>query len=128
VSGARPTPLSRRAGRAVGRAWRRVAPGVRSATAPARASWAGFAAAVWFAGYLWVGLLLATAADRLSGGRPSALSSAVAVAGGVSLGAWQGLWRLRRHRDGAATPPLRGVGPALAGWVGLVALAVVVQR
>lgn len=116
-------PTSRRAGRAVGRWWRRNGPTVRQATGPARAAWAGVAAYGWFVGYLWIGLLLSVTGERLTG-RTSPLLLLTAIGGGGALGVWQGRHRARRHAD-PSTPPMRGVGVAIAAWLGAVGLAIV---
>jgi hypothetical protein len=120
-----PVPASRAAGRVAGRWWRRWGPALRRATGPARTSWATAAAYGWFAGYVWIGLLLSAGAAQLTSGSAVA-SSVVGLGGATAFGAWQARHRLRRHRQ-PATPPLRRFGPALAAWLVLLGLVTWLQ-
>lgn len=114
-------PASRRLGRALGRWWRRHGPKVRRMSAPARQRWATALAYVWFVAYMWIGLVLSVAAERITGvNSPYVLLTA--VAGGCGVGFWQARHRLRRHAQ-PGTPPLRGFGLALCAWLAAIGLA-----
>lgn len=89
-------------------------------TRPVRGGWAVVAAYAWFAAYVWVGLLLASAAVRFGDG-PGVGAWVVGLGGGLAMGAWQAGHRLRRHRE-PGTPPLDRVGLALLTWLALLGL------
>jgi hypothetical protein len=119
-----PAPLSRRAGVAAGRWWRRYGPGVARASQPARKAMSTGAAYGWFVAYMWIGLLLSVAAQRITG-VTSPLVLIAAVGGGCALGYWQARHRMLRHAD-PSTPPLRRTGLALVAWLGAIGIAMLV--
>lgn len=119
MTGPRPqAPASRRAGRALGRWWRQHRPEVLRLSASARARWATAIAYVWFVAYMWIGLVLSVAAERLTG-VTSPYVLVTAVGGGALVGWWQARHRMRRHTE-PGTPALRGFGLALCAWLGAI--------
>lgn len=120
-----PLPVSRQLGRATGRWWRRVRPGVTAASRPVRHGWAVIAGYAWMAAYLWIGLLLSVTGERLTG-RTSPLLLLAAVGGGGMIGVWQARYRVRRHLD-PATPPPRRMGLALMAWLAAIAATILLS-
>lgn len=114
-------PLSRVAGRATGRWWRRHGSAVRRMASPVTNRWAAAVAYAWFMAYMWVGLLLSLAAQRLTG-VTSPYVLLAAVGGGGVLGYWQARHRLRRHADPSA-PALQHFGLGLCAWLGVIGVA-----
>ncbi|HUG84989.1 MAG TPA: hypothetical protein VMM13_10510 [Euzebya sp.] len=114
-------PVSRLAGRATGRWWRRCRGGAHRINGPVRHGWATGVAYAWFVAYMWIGLLLSVAGQRLTGvNSPYVLMAA--VGGGGVLGYWQARHRLRRHAD-PSTPQLQRFGLGLCAWLGVIGAA-----
>lgn len=116
----RRVPLSRQAGRAAGRWWRRHGDTVREASRPARQGWAGLVGTLWILAYAWVGVLLAVGLRNITAS-DSPLVGIAAIGGGIALGVWQAHHRMARHRD-PSTPDLGRFGLALLAWFAAMGL------
>lgn len=113
--------VSHRLGRAAGRWWSRSG---RTATRQARQNSSTVRAYLWFTGYMWIGLVLSVTATRVTG-VTSPLTTAVAIGGGVVLGAWQARHQIHR-RSRPQTGPPRHIGLAMGLWLAAVTVTALI--